>query len=111
MKKARQKSGSSAGKVDWQKLRSEAERFGVNHFRPGQREIIEAVLSGKDVLGVMPTGSGKSLTFQLPSLLLPKAAVIVSPLISLMQDQVEKAEEAEIESAKLNSTLTAAEER
>src|SRR5512133_486940 len=111
MKKARQKSGSSAGKVDWQKLRSEAERFGVNHCRPGQREIIEAVLSGKDVLGVMPTGSGKSLTFQLPSLLLPKAAVIVSPLISLMQDQVEKAEEAEIESAKLNSTLTAAEER
>jgi len=111
MKKARQKSGSPAGKVDWQKLRSEAERFGVNHFRPGQREIIEAVLSGKDVLGVMPTGSGKSLTFQLPSLLLPKAAVIVSPLISLMQDQVEKAEEAEIESAKLNSTLTAAEER
>src|SRR6185437_11136545 len=107
MKKARQKSGSSAGKVDWQKLRSEAERFGVNHFRPGQHEIIEAVLSGKDVLGVMPTGSGKSLTFQLPSLLLPKAAVIVSPLISLMQDQVEKAEEAEIESAKLNSTLTA----
>jgi len=111
MKKARQKSGSPAEKVDWQKLRSEAERFGVNHFRPGQREIIEAVLSGKDVLGVMPTGSGKSLTFQLPSLLLPKAAVIVSPLISLMQDQVEKAEEAEIESAKLNSTLTAAEER
>ena len=111
MKKAQQKSASSSGKVDWQKLRSEAERFGVNHFRPGQRKIIEAVLSGKDVLGVMPTGSGKSLTFQLPSLLLPKAAVIVSPLISLMQDQVEKAEEAEIESAKLNSTLTAAEER
>jgi len=83
----------------------------VNHFRPGQREIIEAVLSGKDVVGVMPTGSGKSLTFQLPSLLLPKAAVVVSPLISLMQDQVEKAEKAEIESAKLNSTLTAAEER
>src|SRR5205085_1875499 len=101
MKKAQQKSASSSGKVDWQKLRSEAERFGVNHFRPGQRKIIEAVLSGKDVLGVMPTGSGKSLTFQLPSLLLPKAAVIVSPLISLMQDQVEKAEEAEIESAKL----------
>jgi ATP-dependent DNA helicase RecQ len=55
MKKAQYKSASSAGKVDWQKLRSEAERFGVNHFRRGQREIIEAVLSGKDVLGVMPT--------------------------------------------------------
>ena len=112
MKKAKTKSAPSAGtNIDWQRLRSEADRFGVHRFRPGQREIMEAVLSGKDVLGVMPTGSGKSLTFQLPSLLLPKATVIVSPLISLMQDQVEKAEEAEIESAQLNSTLTAAEER
>jgi ATP-dependent DNA helicase RecQ len=74
-------------------------------------EVMDAVLSGKDAVGVMPTGSGKSLTFQLPSLLLPKATVVVSPLISLMQDQVQKAEEAEIESAKLNSTLSAAEER
>ena len=71
---------------------------------------MQAVLSGKDALGVMPTGSGKSLTFQLPSLLLPKATVVVSPLISLMQDQVQKAEEAEIESAKLNSTLSSQEE-
>src|SRR5213079_377470 len=73
--------------------------------------VMEAVLSGKDALAVMPTGSGKSLTFQIPSLLLPKATVIVSPLISLMQDQVEKAEQAEIESAKLNSTLSRTEER
>src|SRR3954471_21843581 len=111
MKKARRKSASSSGKVDWQKLRSEAERFGVNHFRPGQREILEAVLAGKDVLGVMPTGSGKSLTFQLPALLLPKSTVVVSPLIALMQDQTEKAQEAEINAAKLNSTLTTTEER
>jgi ATP-dependent DNA helicase RecQ len=112
MKKAKFKSSSSpANRIDWRTLRSEADRFGVHHFRPGQREIMESVLLGKDVVGVMPTGSGKSLTFQLPSLLLPKATVIVSPLISLMQDQVEKAEEAEIESAQLNSTLTAAEER
>ena len=92
-------------------MRAEAGRFGVKRFRPGQREILEAVLAGKDVLGVMPTGSGKSLTFQLPALMLPKAAVVVSPLIALMQDQAAKAEEAEINAAKLNSTLTTTEER
>jgi ATP-dependent DNA helicase RecQ len=97
--------------IDWTRLRAEAKRFGVKHFRPGQREIMEAVLSGRDVLGIMPTGSGKSLTFQLPALLLRQATVIVSPLISLMQDQAEKAEEAEIAAAKMNSTLTTSEER
>ena len=102
---------SSHPAIDRASLRAAAERFNIRHFRPGQLEVMEAVLSGRDALGVMPTGSGKSLTFQLPSLLLPKATVIVSPLISLMQDQVEKAEEAEIESAKLNSTLSRAEER
>lgn len=109
MSKAKKSTPSSA--IDLKQLRSAAERFNIRRFRPGQMEIMEAVLSGKDVLGVMPTGSGKSLTFQLPSLLLPKATVIVSPLISLMQDQVEKAEEAEIESAKLNSTLSSSEEK
>jgi ATP-dependent DNA helicase RecQ len=102
---------SSRPAIDRASLRAAAERFNIRHFRPGQLEVMEAVLSGRDALGMMPTGSGKSLTFQLPSLLLPKATVIVSPLISLMQDQVEKAEEAEIESAKLNSTLSSAEER
>ena len=102
---------STSSPVERKSLRAAAERFGIRHFRPGQMEVMEAVLSGKDALAVMPTGSGKSLTFQIPSLLLPKATVVVSPLISLMQDQVEKAEEAEIESAKLNSTLSAAEER
>lgn len=102
---------TSPSTLDVAALRSAAERFGIGRFRPGQLEIMQAVLSGKDAVGVMPTGSGKSLTFQLPSLLLPKATVVVSPLISLMQDQVEKAEEAEIESAELNSTLSAAEER
>ena len=92
-------------------LREAAERFDIRRFRPGQMEVMEAVLSAKDALAVMPTGSGKSLTFQIPSLLLPKATLVVSPLIALMQDQVEKAEEAEIESAKLNSTLSAAEEK
>lgn len=103
-------STSSSG-IDRARLHAEAERFGIRRFRPGQLKVIEAVLSGRDAIAIMPTGSGKSLTFQLPSLLLPKATVVVSPLISLMQDQVEKAEEAEIESAKLNSTLTSAEER
>ena len=102
---------SSQPAIDRASLRAAAERFNIRHFRPGQLAVMEAVLSGRDALGVMPTGSGKSLTFQLPSLLLPKATIIVSPLISLMQDQVEKAEEAEIESAKLNSTLSSAEER
>jgi ATP-dependent DNA helicase RecQ len=102
---------STSSPIERKSLRAAAERFDIRRFRPGQMEVMEAVLSGKDALAVMPTGSGKSLTFQIPSLLLPKATVIVSPLISLMQDQVEKAEEAEIESAKLNSTLTAAEER
>jgi ATP-dependent DNA helicase RecQ len=96
---------------DWERLHRLAQRFGIRRFRPGQREIIEAVLSGRDTLGVMPTGGGKSLTFQLPSLVVPKAIVVVSPLIALMQDQAEKAEEANIETAKLNSTLTASEER
>ena len=102
---------STSSPVGREVLRAAAERFNIRHFRPGQTELMEAVLSGKDALGVMPTGSGKSLTFQLPSLLLPKATVVVSPLIALMQDQVEKAQEAEIESAKLNSTLSAAEEK
>jgi ATP-dependent DNA helicase RecQ len=83
----------------------------IKRFRPGQKQIIEAVRSSRDVLGLMPTGGGKSLTFQLPAMLLPHTTVVVSPLISLMQDQVEKAEEAEIAAAKLNSTLTALEEK
>lgn len=62
--------------------------FNYNHFRPGQKEIITDVLKGKDVLGILPTGSGKSLCYQLPSLLLPYLTIVISPLISLMIDQV-----------------------
>jgi ATP-dependent DNA helicase RecQ len=83
----------------------------VTRFRPGQRELIEAALTGRDALGVLPTGGGKSLTYQLPALFLPRAVVVVSPLIALMQDQQQKAEAARIEVAKLDSTLTASEER
>ena len=72
---------------------------------------MEAVLSGRDVLGIMPTGSGKSITYQLPSLVLPNPVIVVSPLIALMKDQKDKAEEADITAARLDSTLTRVEER
>ena len=98
--------------LDWDRLRREASsRFGVRRFRPGQRELIEAVLTGQDALGILPTGGGKSLTYQLPALLLPQSVVVVSPLISLMEDQQQKAAAARIEAARLDSTLTRSEER
>ncbi|MFL5312739.1 MAG: RecQ family ATP-dependent DNA helicase, partial [Myxococcales bacterium] len=98
--------------MDWGDLRREAERrFGVTRFRPGQRELIEAALTGQDALGILPTGGGKSLTYQLPAVLLPRAVVVVSPLISLMEDQQRKAQAARIEVAKLDSTLSTSEER
>ncbi|GAB4363494.1 MAG: hypothetical protein Fur0042_32310 [Cyanophyceae cyanobacterium] len=62
--------------------------FGYDSFRPGQREIVEAGLQGRDRLAILPTGAGKSLCFQLPALLVPGLTVVVSPLIALMQDQV-----------------------
>jgi ATP-dependent DNA helicase RecQ len=87
------------------------ERFGVHRFRPGQRELIEAVLRGDDALGILPTGAGKSLTYQLPSLFFSKPVLVVSPLISLMQDQQDKLLELEIPVANLNSTLRTSAER
>jgi ATP-dependent DNA helicase RecQ len=65
------------------------EYFGFQSFRPGQKELIEAVLAGKDALGVLPTGGGKSLTYQLPAVLLPGLTIVVSPLIALIKDQVD----------------------
>src|SRR3954464_13049316 len=97
--------------ISWSSVRREAVRIGFEKFRPGQREIIEAVLEGRDVLGIMPTGAGKSATYQIPSLVLDGAAVVVSPLIALMQDQQRKAEESDISAAKLDSTITRTEER
>ncbi len=93
--------------IDWRALRSQARRrFGVSDFRAGQREIIESVLTGEDVLGILPTGAGKSLCFQLPALFLDGLTVVVSPLIALLQDQSEHLDEADIEAARLDSTVT-----
>jgi ATP-dependent DNA helicase RecQ len=86
-------------------------RFGVKRFRAGQLQLMEAALAGRNVLGILPTGAGKSLTYQLPSLLLKGAVLVITPLISLMQDQQEKLDGLEIPAARLNSTLRAQEER
>jgi ATP-dependent DNA helicase RecQ len=85
--------------------------FGFERFRPGQREIIDAVLAGRDCIGVMPTGAGKSLTFQIPAKLLGGAVLVLSPLISLMKDQVDALERLGFRAAVINSTLGEAERR
>ena len=82
--------------------------FGHDSFREGQEALCQALLSGHDVLGVMPTGAGKSVCYQLPALLLPGMTLVISPLISLMQDQVAALKEAGIPAAYLNSSLTPA---
>jgi ATP-dependent DNA helicase RecQ len=79
--------------------------FGYREFRPGQRRIIDAVLQGRDCIGVMPTGSGKSLTFQIPAKLLPGAVLVISPLISLMKDQVDALVRLGFRATVLNSTI------
>ena len=84
--------------------------FGVEQLRPGQRKVIDSVLEGRDTLAIMPTGSGKSLCYQIPASILPGTTVVVSPLISLMQDQLEKLEEIGISAAQVNSSLPRAEE-
>ena len=84
--------------------------FGVARLRAGQQDVIDSVLAGRDTLAIMPTGSGKSLCYQLPAALLPGATVVVSPLISLMKDQLEKLHEQGITAVQLNSSLSRAEE-
>ncbi len=82
------------------------EQWGYSSFRPGQEAIIEAILAGRDVLGVLPTGGGKSLCYQVPALLADGLCLVVSPLISLMQDQVEALQARGVSAAFMNSTLS-----
>ncbi|HEY2433541.1 MAG TPA: ATP-dependent DNA helicase RecQ [Vicinamibacterales bacterium] len=86
-------------------------RFGHDAFRDGQERIVEAVVDGHDVMAVMPTGSGKSLCYQLPALMLPGTTIVVSPLISLMKDQVDELNRRDIPSGALHSTMTTGERR
>ncbi|MDR0898318.1 MAG: DNA helicase RecQ [Oscillospiraceae bacterium] len=81
--------------------------FGYDAFRPGQQAVIEALLVGRDCLAVMPTGSGKSICFQLPALMLEGITIVLSPLISLMRDQVAALQQAGVAAAFLNSSLSA----
>lgn len=85
--------------------------FGHSEFRPGQQTLIDGILAGRDVLGVMPTGGGKSMCYQVPGLLLPGITVVISPLISLMKDQVAALCESGVAAAYLNSSLTPAQQR
>jgi ATP-dependent DNA helicase RecQ len=80
--------------------------FGYRSFRPGQRELIDAVLEGRDAVGVMPTGAGKSLVYQLPARMLGGTSLVVSPLISLMKDQVDALGQLGLRAAMLNSSLS-----
>lgn len=80
--------------------------FGYDSFRPGQKEVIESILSGKDAFAVMPTGAGKSVCYQVPAMLLPGITLVISPLISLMQDQVKALNEAGVSAAFINSALS-----
>src|SRR5437868_5188840 len=85
--------------------------FGLDDFRPAQRGVIEDVLAGRDVLCVMPTGAGKSLCYQLPAAVMGQLAIVVSPLISLMEDQVQQLREEGIAAAMLNSSMDPALQR
>lgn len=80
--------------------------FGYDSFRPGQEEIVDNILAGRDVLGIMPTGAGKSICYQLPALMLSGITIVVSPLISLMIDQVKALNEAGVHAAYINSALS-----
>lgn len=82
------------------------EIFGYDTFREGQETLVDSTLSGRDVLGIMPTGAGKSLCFQVPALLFPGITIVVSPLISLMKDQVSALNAAGVHAAYINSSLT-----
>ena len=88
------------------KLETLQQYFGYTAFRPGQEKLIDAQLSGRDAFGIMPTGGGKSLCYQVPGLMLPGVTLVISPLISLMKDQVMALKDAGVSAAYINSSLT-----
>ena len=80
--------------------------YGYDTFRDGQEELIDCLLNGQDVCGIMPTGAGKSVCYQVPALLLPHVTLVISPLISLMKDQVRALNQMGVHAAYLNSSLS-----
>ena len=80
--------------------------FGFENFRPGQKEVVDSLMAGRNVLAVMPTGSGKSLCYQVPALAMGGLAVVVSPLVALMQDQVAALKLAGVEAETINSSAS-----
>lgn len=96
----------SADSVDPRALEALNRYFGYDSFRPGQSGIVSAILTGHDVLGVMPTGAGKSIGYQIPAAILPGVAIVISPLISLMRDQVDALNDVGLPAAFINTTQT-----
>lgn len=96
----------SADSVDPRALEALNRYFGYDSFRPGQPGIVSAILTGHDVLGVMPTGAGKSICYQIPAAILPGVAIVISPLISLMRDQVDALNDVGLPAAFINTTQT-----
>ena len=96
----------SADSVDPSALEALNRYFGYDSFRPGQSGIVSAILTGRDVLGVMPTGAGKSICYQIPAAILPGVAIVISPLISLMRDQVDALNDVGLPAAFINTTQT-----
>lgn len=96
----------SADSVDPRALEALNRYFGYDSFRPGQPGIVSAILAGRDVLGVMPTGAGKSICYQIPAAILPGVAIVISPLISLMRDQVDALNDVGLPAAFINTTQT-----